>query len=121
MTSEHVPDTKDTPLIEQALQRRLEADTLRKSKELEERKKREDRDAFVKLITSQFYREIIEPLKVFISDFNSRYHGDKIILSPGTSTTLGHNISTPSGISIRLQIEPILTENFEREVIIATR
>lgn len=105
---------EDAPVIEAALKRRMEADAAQRESEAQSQKAKTERELFLKTVSAQFENEIIRPLETFISELNAKYVGQKAVLSAGTGNR--YQVRMPSGSSLDIRIEPILRENFVREV-----
>ncbi len=98
-------------------------DMLSKSNELaqkatQEKLKREKREQeildFEKLVLFQLHKNIINPVKEFVDEFNNKSDGSKIVYHFNSNSYL--NTIQYGAKTIAINLEPIIKENFYREV-----
>lgn len=115
LSNERKMPEADADLIQTALHRRFEADAVEQSKEAEAQRKQSERETFLRAVESQYVNEVIEPLRPFLHDFNSRYQKRNATLTPETGKLSRQHILQAPGGRVEFRIEPLLDEAFMRE------
>jgi len=116
LNKENLPQTTNTIFIDAMLKRRLEKDDQIKTEQLKKQKRQEEIEAFRKLVRFQLNKDILEPLKNLIGEFNAKYLNGKIQMqSEGQNKFL---IRLISGQLLILEIREIIDEDFYRTVVI---
>lgn len=114
LKKESLPQTKNTTLIDTMLKRRLDKDNEIKTEQLKTQKRQTEIDEFKKLVKFQLNKDILEPLKNLIEEFNTKYLGNKIqIQSEGSNKFI---IKLASGYLLVLEIRELMDEEFYRRV-----
>ncbi|KAA0229788.1 serine/threonine protein kinase [candidate division KSB1 bacterium] len=112
------PTTSNTPNIDLLLQKRLEKDHEIMRDRLENEKRQHEIMEFQKLVFYQYQKSIFEPLKEFVDEFNTKYDGRKIQITP-SSYEIGSTVTLISGENIKILIKELVDENFYREGIVS--
>lgn len=107
-------------LVEVALKTRNESDIKMQEQISEEKRKKEKKEEFCRLIYNQYETDMLIPINDFINRFNSGYSGtSKYRLVPEREFSGGNRFSntieTPSN-RIHIKMEVILKENIVRRV-----
>jgi hypothetical protein len=105
----------DADLIQTALKRRFEADMAEETQEAESQRKQSERETFLRSVESQYVNEVIEPLRPFLQDFNSRYQKRNATLTPEAGKLSRQHVIQAPGGRVEFRIEPLLDEAFIRE------
>ncbi len=114
LSKENLPQTKNTVLIDAMLKRRLDKDNQIKTEQLKTQKIEAEIEEFKRLVRFQLEKDIIDPLRNLIGEFNAKYLGDKINLrSEGDDKYL---IRLVSGLLLILEIHPLIDEDFNRMI-----
>jgi len=109
---ESLPQTKNTALIDNMLKRRIDKDNEIKTEQLKIQKKQTEIKEFKKLVKFQIEKDIIEPLRSFVNEFNAKYIGNKIFI--GEDKEGKYSIKLVSNYLLILEIYPLLDEDFVR-------
>jgi len=114
LAKDHTPTMSNPTLVDKVLKKRSEIDEKTREQQLViEKRDQEIKDLEV-MISYQFNNEIIEPIRAFLEEVNSKYAGTQnVITTPGHSMTA--NIRTSSHKQVTLEVRPIIKENFYRE------
>jgi eukaryotic-like serine/threonine-protein kinase len=104
-------------LVEEMLKRRLRQDSAAQANEAEQRRKRDEKVRFCKLVLSQAEATIASPLADLVDRFNREYSGEKAKLTVDASdSSLRRAIWFPSTKSITLEFRVLLPEHFVRDI-----
>jgi len=115
LKKDELPKTSNTPHIDSLLKKRLEKDHQIKEGIFERVKRQNEIEEYYKLVAYQYQKNIYEPLKKFIDEFNDKYEGRSISI---TQSTYGSTITLISGENITITVEPLIDENFYRERVV---
>ncbi|GAB6172680.1 hypothetical protein JCM15765_21580 [Paradesulfitobacterium aromaticivorans] len=116
-----MPQDKINSFVDAALKTRNDAD-IRIQKQLSEEKRlAQEKEDFCRLIYSQYESTVINPIRDFVSRFNSQYAGTgtyKLTPEKGypNGERFSNTITTPSNNRIQIEMEAILMENHVRKV-----
>ncbi len=121
LQAEPMPKDKIHNFVDTALETRNAADIRLQEKLTEEKRLAQAKEDFCRLIYSQYDSTVIEPIRNFISRFNSQYAGTgSYKLTPERGFSNGERfsstITTPSNNRIQIEMEAILKENHVRKV-----
>lgn len=104
-------------LVDAVLKKRMEIDEKLKAQQLEREKRLQEIKDLEQTISYQFTNDIIQPIKTFFDQVNSKYAGPQNFVqvsSDGMSAT----ITTSSHKQLSFKVRPILKEDFYRERVI---
>ncbi|MDD2234935.1 MAG: serine/threonine protein kinase [Clostridiaceae bacterium] len=121
LQAEPMPKDNIHSFVDTALKTRNAADIRLQEKLTEEKRLAQLKEDFCRLIYSQYDSTVIEPIRDFISRFNSQYAGTgsyKLTPERGNSSSerFSSTITTPSSNRIQIEMEAILKENHIRKV-----
>ena len=121
LKTEPMSQDKINSFVDTALKTRNSADIRLQEKLSEEKRLAQKKEDFCCLIYSQYDSAVVEPIRDFISRFNSQYAGTgEYKLTPEKGFSKGERfsstITTPSNNRIQIEMEAILKENHVRKV-----
>lgn len=114
LKKESLPSTSSAILIDNLLKKRLDKDRENKEEELSSSKQQKEFKEFCDLVKYQFKKNILEPFKKFIEEFNERYASGKIQIKSEFSDT-SYEITLVSGVTLMLDIRPLFDKELYRE------
>lgn len=112
-----LPKTSQTDSVEKLLQRRLEREAKEKEKHLETERAAREKKEFRKLISYRLENAIVDPVKEFIEEFNSKYTGEGLRIHR-PSKGIGYFITLSQNERIEIEIRPLFDEDFYRDRVI---
>jgi eukaryotic-like serine/threonine-protein kinase len=117
LKKQNQPATPISNFVDNSLENRLRQDNKIEEEKLKEKKRSDEIKNFNKIVAYQIENKIIEPIKNFSDEFNSKYEGPKIQFSKIHSQRDGefdHSITMPSRKNIRITFKSIIEEDFIR-------
>jgi hypothetical protein len=114
LTKDKLPTTENTEIVNTILSKRNEREQKTTKERLEREKRQNEIVDFKNLILHQYHKDIISPIKDFIDDINSKSDGPKIDFHFDKNSFL--NTIIYANIQIRIELAPIIEEDFYREV-----
>lgn len=107
--------SRNSELVASMIKRRLKQDDKSKAEELERKKQEDEIEKFRKLINYEFDKNIYEPLKDVIEEFNASYVSSrKIQIRREAKNKLVVHLIT--GTSLCIEVQEIIEEEFYRMV-----
>jgi serine/threonine protein kinase len=114
LAKDHTPTKSDSALVERVLKKRMEVDEKAREQQLAIEKRNQEIKNLKALITYQFNNEILEPIRAFLDEVNSKYAGAKNTIAT-TNHSMTAKITTSSHKQLHLEVRPIIREDFYRE------
>jgi serine/threonine protein kinase len=114
LKKDKLPLTENAEIINSILSKRNEKEQKATKEKLEKEKRQNEIIEFKNLILYQYHKEIILPIKNFIDDINSKSDGSKVSFHVDRNSFL--NTIEYSNYIIRIELKPIIDEDFYREV-----
>jgi len=114
LKKDKLPPTENTEIINSILSMRNEREQKATKERLEQEKRHKETIEFKNLVLHQYHKDIILPIKEFIDDVNSKSDGSKINFHIDANSFL--NTIEYDYSKIRIELAPIIEENFYREV-----
>jgi serine/threonine protein kinase len=112
--NDSITSVPNSNLVEKVLKKRMDADEKARAQQLANDKRNQEIEDLKALVSYQFKREVVEPIKRFLSDINSKYSGPKNEID-FSDNSMRASIRTFSHNRVIIEIQPILKENFYRE------
>lgn len=113
------PPTENSKIIENMINIRLSKDISIREEQLKQEKERQERKNYLKMINYQYANDIYNPIKEFIEEFNRRYTGGQITMTPLNSmdsSEIYTKIHLVSGKTLTIQLKALFDNDFIREV-----
>ncbi|WCK53911.1 serine/threonine-protein kinase [Aneurinibacillus sp. Ricciae_BoGa-3] len=114
--------TPNTTIVDNLINIRVQKDSAKKAKELEEQKKNEEMVEGYKLVHYQFSNFVYQPIKDLIEEFNHKYDGGQTISITTFNPYKMNNknftvrINLISGKYLEIRIQCLVDEDFYRDV-----
>lgn len=118
LDKQNKPTTPISNIVDNSLKNRLSQDNQIQEEILKKEKRSNEIRNFNKIVDYQIKNKIIEPIRNFSDEFNSKYEGPKIQLSEIHSQDDGefdYSVTMPSRSHIRITFKSIIEENFTRK------
>ncbi len=117
LDKDRITQSTRSDLVDAVLKKRMEIDEKYKTQRLEIEKRQQEVERLKQTISFQFINDIVQPIKIFFDQINSKYTGSKNSVQL-SSNGMSASIKTSSNNELRLEVRPILEEDFYREKVI---
>lgn len=116
---DNVPITDNSPIVDNMVNIRINKDVSIRAEELKKEKENQEMAHYLNTIRFQYENDIYNPIREFVSEFNKKYTGAQIKITPfGRTGTkeFSTKINLVSGQTLSIHLKALFDDDFIRDV-----